>query len=284
MSARARLVLIALALAGCDPPATPTARGTVIGSTSVAIDTRMTTTRTGEAAVGNFLADTLLDAARAMGGPVDVALLNAGAIRGGRIAEDSVPVSIDAKLGRVYPPGDLTDFDVGGWYPFRDNHVVLTVTAAELASALERGAAQLPPDLADDQGGPLLHIGGGAYTIDCAGQVQLIDVASGTIAREGTRIARLEIGGVVLYDRAAGIDLLATTQVRVFVNSFVAKGFDGHLAFLQGVERQLIPYDMFRLADALVARVESSSPIAPVTEGRITVIGDCGQPLTLPQQ
>jgi 5'-nucleotidase / UDP-sugar diphosphatase len=276
------IATLTILLVACGPPSPPSARGVVIGSTSVDIDTRMTATRIGEAAIGNFLADTLRDAVVAMGEDVAIGLVNAGTIRGGRTTADSVPVDIDAELGRVYPAGDLTDADVLGWDPFRDDHVAMTVTGAELKSALERGAAQLPPDLRNDGGGPLLQLSGGAYTIDCAGTVQIIDPAHHTVVQEGTRITRLEVGGRVLYDRAAGIDELATSEVRIVVNSFVADGFDGHLSLGGGKDVHTIPFDAFNLADAAVARVRASSPIAPRTEGRITVVGDCGQPLTLP--
>lgn len=266
----------------CGPPSTPADRGVVIGATSVDIDTRLTATRIGEAAIGNFLADTLRDAVVARGEDVTLGLINAGAIRGGRTGAGAVPVSIDAKLGRVYPAGELTDVDVLGWDPFRDDHVAMTVTGAELKSALERGAAQLPADLRIDGGGQLLHLSGGAYTIDCAGTVQIIDLATHSIAREGTRVTRLEVGGRVLYDRAAGVDVLAASEVRLVVNEFVATGFDGHLALAGGTDQNEIEFDAFNLADAAVARVRATSPIAPRIEGRITVVGDCGRPLTLP--
>lgn len=281
MTERAAIAL-ALVVAGCGPPSTATPPRMVIGSTSVDIDTRMTATRTGEAAVGDFVADTLRDALAARPDPPAVALVNAGAIRGGDTARESIPVDIDAKLGRVYPAGPLTYFDVEGWYPFRDDHVIITVTGDELRSALERGAAQLPPDLMQDGGGPLMQIAGGAYTIDCAGVVQVIDPAHGAILREGTRVVHIEVGGRVIYDVAGGIDELATTDVRLVVNGFAASGFDGHLALTNGRDPDDLPFDDFNVADALVARVTATSPIAPKKEGRITVIGDCGQPLTFP--
>jgi len=125
-----RSLVILVLVAGCGPPSTPAGDGTIIGSTSVAIDTRSTATRVGEAPVGDFIADTLLAATRARGGDATVALVNSGAIRGGRTTRDAVPVDIDAKLGRVYGPGALTDHDVEGWIPFRDDHIIITVTAA----------------------------------------------------------------------------------------------------------------------------------------------------------
>jgi 2',3'-cyclic-nucleotide 2'-phosphodiesterase (5'-nucleotidase family) len=280
MASIARFALVVVV--GCGPPSTPARRGVVIGATSVDIDTRLTATRVGEAPIGNFLADTLRDAVTAMGDDVTVALVNAGTIRGGRTTAESVPAGVDAKLGRVYPAGDLTDDDVLGWDPFRDNHVAITVTGAQLKSALERGAAQLPPDLRIDGGGPLLHVSGARYTIDCAGDVQIIDVAQQRVAREGTRVVRLEVDDRLLYDVAGGVDALDGTEVRIAVNTFVADGFDGHLALGAGTDTDLIPFDVFNLADAAVARVRASSPIAPRLEGRITIVGDCGRPLTLP--
>ena len=277
-----RSLVILVLVAGCGPPSTPAGDGTIIGSTSVAIDTRSTATRVGEAPVGDFIADTLLAATRARGGDATVALVNSGAIRGGRTTRDAVPVDIDAKLGRVYGPGALTDHDVEGWIPFRDDHIIITVTAAQLKSALERGAAQLPPDLLLDGGGPLLQIAGARYTIDCSGMVQIIVPGLDVVAQEGTRISRLKIGGRVVWDRDAGIDELATTDVRLVVNTFVSDGFDGHIALTEGRDAEELPYDAFNIADELVARVMATSPIAPTRDGRITIVGDCGQPLTLP--
>lgn len=279
---RAAWIALVLVAGACGPPGPPPARGTVIGSTSVAIDTRSTATRTGESPVGDFIADTLRAANAALGDAAELALLNAGAIRGGRTTADSVPVTVEAKLGRVYGPGELTDDDVEGWFPFRDDHVVETVTGLELKGALERGAAQLPPDLRADGGGPLLDLSGGAYTIDCAGDVQTLDLVTGMIARAGTRVVHLEVGGRVLYDRAAGIDELAATDVRIVVNDFVSRGFDGHVTLAAGRDVHAVPFDTLSLSAALVARVAASSPIAPENDGRITVVGDCGAPLTPP--
>ncbi len=280
MSAHGSLPIVFLALAaGCGPPVTPSNRGVVIGATAVDIDTRLTATRIGESAIGDFLTDVLRDAVAALGDPVDVALVNAGTIRGGETSGDTVPVDVDAKVGRLYPAGPLTDVDVLGWDPFRDDHVVETVTGAELKSALERGAAQLPPDLRNDGGGPLLDVSGARYTIDCAGEVQLIDPAANMVIREGTRVTHLEVGGTVLFDAQSGIDVLDQSRVRLVVNGFIARGLDGHVALTIGTDPVDIPYDVFDLAHGAAERVRTDSPIAPVLEGRITVVGDCGRPL-----
>jgi 2',3'-cyclic-nucleotide 2'-phosphodiesterase / 3'-nucleotidase / 5'-nucleotidase len=276
-------VAVTVAAGACQPPGPPPSpRGRVIGSTTVAIDTRMTTVRVGESAIGDFMADTLAGALRGMGYTVTVALVNAGGIRGGNIGPGTLPLTIDGKLGKIYPPGALTDDDVRGWFPFRDDTVILTVTGTGLKSALERGAAELPPDLLDDDGGPLLDLSGGSYTIDCSGDVQLLGDGDNVVVRQGTRVTRLEVAGVLLFDRGAGVDRLADTSVRVAVNDFVAEGLDGHVALALPPEDVRIPFSLFDFRDALVAAVAASTPIAPALDGRITIVGSCGAPLTVP--
>jgi len=272
----------AVALVGCGPAGPKPVAGMVIGSSSVDIDTRITTVWVGEAAVGNFMADVLRQSVATMNGEIAMSFVNAGAIRGGVIKSGAVPVTIDAKLGKIYPAGDLTDADVEGWFPFHDDHEVMTLTGTQLKSVLERSAAQLPPDLKNNAGGPVLQVSGGRYTIDCEGTVQQIDAASQKVTTEGTRVVHIEVGGQVVYDRARGIDQLAATTVTVVVNSFVAAGLDGHLAFTKGTDRQAIPFDTFNFALTLVDAVRASSPIAPSVEGRIDVVGDCGRPLSPP--
>src|SRR5262249_44296617 len=153
----------------CQPAGPPELRGTVVGATAVDIDTRMATVRVGEAAIGDYVTDVLRAAVDREGFAVALALTNAGSIRGGRVEPGDVPVTIDAKLGRIYPAGPLTDFEIEGWMPFHDDQLVETVSGTQLKSALERGAAQLPPDLLADGGTAFLQLSGGSYTIDCAG-------------------------------------------------------------------------------------------------------------------
>src|SRR5262249_30308964 len=152
------------------------------------------------AAIGDYVTDVLRAAVDRAGFDVALALTNAGSIRGGRVEPGDVPVTIDAKLGRIYPAGPLTDFEIEGWMPFHDDQLVETVSGTQLKSALERGAAQLPPDLLADGGTAFLQLSGGSYTIDCAGAVQLLD-GDGDLLAEGARISRLEVGGELLFDR-----------------------------------------------------------------------------------
>jgi 5'-nucleotidase/UDP-sugar diphosphatase len=80
--------------------------------------------RTGEAAIGNLIADAMRASTKA-----DVAIMNGGGIRS----------------GRVFAPGaQITRRDVLAELPFDNKLVVLDITGAELKAAIENGLSQLP--------------------------------------------------------------------------------------------------------------------------------------------
>jgi 5'-nucleotidase/UDP-sugar diphosphatase len=269
-------LLLLLALASCTGDDAPT--GTVVGSTSVEIDTRIGTLRTGEAAIGDYLTDLYLADVGALGKPADAMLLNGGAIRGGTFDPTThAPLSPSSRIGALYPAGPLTDLELAGWYPFVDDTVVVTLGGAALKSALERSASVLPPDIRQDEGGAFLQVAGMSYTIDCAGQPQELDATHSSIVTEGARVVRLEVAGQVLLDAAAGIDKLAASQVRAVLTSFLVSGKDGHIGFTQGTEVDVIPLSTFDFGKQLIEDVRATSPIAPRKDGRITILGSCGQ-------
>lgn len=274
----------AVCLNCCSSEGTEPQGGTVIGSTNVDIDSRLQATHVGESSLANFLVDILKDGLNASGKDVDVAFLNAGAIRGGAINLETFAFVVpeDAK-GKIYPKGDLRDTDVAGWLPFPNDHSIAVISGVQLKSVLERSANALPPDLAQDLGGWLLHGAGLAYKIDCQGVRQELSDTQTEIATEGSRIVYIEVAGKgVIYDTAASIDELATVQVRIAVNTFVFEGNDGHLAFREATNGEAVPLAEFDHVKAVEDYIRSHSPIAPTTDGRITVIGDCGRPATLP--
>ena len=86
----------------------------------------------------------------------------------------------------------------------------------------------------------------------------------------------------MLFDRDAGVDVLATPNVRLVVNSFVADGGDGHFALTAAADAVTLPFDLFSPIDALVAAVAAGSPIAPARKAASPILGDCGMPLSLP--
>jgi 2',3'-cyclic-nucleotide 2'-phosphodiesterase (5'-nucleotidase family) len=276
-----RVCALAL-LVACS--STPGARvPIVIGSAAVAVDTRTQTTRTGEAAVGDWIMDLLVEESNKLGKQVDVGLMNAGAIRGGLIDPKTFKfLTDDGKLGKIYPAGPLTDVDVEGWYPFHDDYTFETLTGTQLKSVLERGVSELPPDLRNDLGGPFIQVSGVRYTADCSGAVQQLNSAMNAISSEGSRIVKLQVGAKVIYDAANGIDLLASSTVRVAVNSFIVKGLDGHISLGGGTNVDTITYAELGFGQKMKDKVKATSPIAMMTDGRIVIVGDCNQPLTFP--
>jgi 5'-nucleotidase/UDP-sugar diphosphatase len=96
----------------------------IIGTTAVELDSRNATVRTREAAIGNLIADAMRMSAKA-----DVAIMNGGGIR----------------AGRVYPPGTtISRRDVLEEVPFNNRVVAIDLSGAALRRAIEHGLAQLP--------------------------------------------------------------------------------------------------------------------------------------------
>ncbi len=283
----ARIVSIGLLVmyVGCgEAEDSEPAEAVVIGNSTVEIDTRLITTRVGEAAIGNFMADVLLDSLWDRGYMVDFALINAGAIRGGEWDLSSFsPRNDEAFLGQVYPAGELTDLQVDGWLPFRNDHTVARLTGGQLLSILERSVQHLPASLAENQGGWLLQTSDGlAYEARCDGVPQLLDSAGTGIAQEGQRIAKIVLGGRVVYDVADGIDELADLSVLMGVNSFIAGGNDGHIAFNEAEEVANLAFEDFNHIDEIKQYIQDNSPIAPSLSSRITIVGGCDVPVSLP--
>jgi 5'-nucleotidase / UDP-sugar diphosphatase len=95
-----------------------------LAATAIVLDSRTPTMRTGEATIGNLMADAMRASAR-----TQAALLNGGSIRG----------------EKVYVPGTMiTRRDVMAELPFSNRVVVIDVAGAVLRRGLENGLAQWP--------------------------------------------------------------------------------------------------------------------------------------------
>ena len=112
-----------------------------LSTTAVELDTRNATMRGREAAMGNLVADAARQKTRA-----DVAVMNGGGIRG----------------GRVYAPGSaITRRDVLAELPFRNRVVTIEITGAALRAAIENGLSRLPA-----AAGRFPHVSGMAVEYD----------------------------------------------------------------------------------------------------------------------
>ena len=97
---------------------------TPIGITAIELDSRNTTVRSRETAIGALVADAMRWSAQ-----TETAITNGGGIRG----------------GKVYPPGAiLTRRDVLAELPFGNRLVTLDVSGAALTAAIENGLSRLP--------------------------------------------------------------------------------------------------------------------------------------------
>jgi len=131
-----------------------------LSTTAVELDTRNATMRGREAAMGNLVADAARQKTRA-----DVAVMNGGGIRG----------------GRVYPPGSaITRRDVLAELPFRNRVVTIEITGAALRAAIENGLSRLPA-----AAGRFPHVSGMAVEYDAR-------------RAAGERVLTITVGGVPL--------------------------------------------------------------------------------------
>lgn len=136
-----------------------------LATTSVALDSRVATVRTREATIGSLIADAMRRATNA-----DVAVMNGGGIRG----------------GRIYPPGtSISRRDVLSELPFGNRLVILEIEGRELRAALENGFTQWPTP-----SGRFPQVSGLALDVDPQRPA-------------GQRIVAIRVGGVPLEpDRA----------------------------------------------------------------------------------
>jgi 5'-nucleotidase / UDP-sugar diphosphatase len=95
-----------------------------LGVTAVALDSRTATVRSREAAIGNIVADAMRTAAHA-----DVAIMNGGGIRGGKLYAANTPISRRDVLAEL---------------PFGNRVVAVEIDGRALKAAIENGLSQLP--------------------------------------------------------------------------------------------------------------------------------------------
>jgi 5'-nucleotidase/UDP-sugar diphosphatase len=131
-----------------------------LSTTAVELDTRNATMRGREAAMGNLVADAARQKTHA-----DVAVMNGGGIRG----------------GRVYAPGSaITRRDVLAELPFRNRVVTIEITGAALRAAIENGLSRLPA-----AAGRFPHVSGMAVEYDAR-------------RAAGERVLTITVGGAPL--------------------------------------------------------------------------------------
>ncbi|MHA1523433.1 MAG: bifunctional metallophosphatase/5'-nucleotidase [Alphaproteobacteria bacterium] len=136
----------------------------VIGSTATELDSRKSSVRSGETAIGSLIADAMREAAGS-----DLAIANGGGIRG----------------NKIYDAGTkLTRRDILTELPFGNVTVKLEMSGAMVRQALENGVSQV-----EKAAGRFPHVSGMTYEMDAKQPA-------------GSRIVSVMVGGKPLDDGA----------------------------------------------------------------------------------
>ncbi len=210
-------------------------RNQVIGTQS--IDIRRDPARLAESAMGNLVADAMLDKYPG----IDAALTNSGGLR-----QDIL----------ITPPsageaaGEITWGEVFAVLPFGNRTVILTLTGAQLTEALMNGfSPTCNPAIAT---GRSPQVAGLKATFHCNGITPVVDGI--WKAPEG-----VDPGDPL-------IPVGPTDTVRLVTNDFMLTGGDGYTVLTQATD-VLQPGD--GLLEITIEYIAANSPVAPVVEGRL---------------
>lgn len=257
--------------------------------------------RVGEHGIPNLMADILLTAAAADSKEtLDIAFINAGAIRAGFVDDKFMFTSEDGRIGAKFS-SDLTEDDLKRWFPFPNGASNMTLNGAQIKRSLESGVRawkddaglQFGPDLNNDKGGELLQVAGMSYEVTCAGTTRMVigpadcnpfdalKPCSYQNPYEADSITKITVGTTVIYDKSQGgwVDRGDTKEYRVTMSSFIADGLDNHLDFKDGKDRKDLEGNPWPFQEAIVDYFLANSPVTlNHNQNRIVVKGNCNLP------
>src|SRR3954452_23204038 len=185
-------------------------------------------TRLSESQMGNLVADAM----RAKYPGVEAAITNSGGLRQDLFF---APPSAGEQ------PGEITWGEVFGVLPFGNRTVIMTLTGAQLTTALLNGVSPVcDPSI---NTGRFPQVSGLTIRYHCNGTAPAID----SIAKGSTPVG-------------------PTDTVRFVTNDFMYGGSDGYTAFTNGTDVQQ-PGDA--LLDVAIEYITAHSPVTGVIEGRV---------------
>jgi 2',3'-cyclic-nucleotide 2'-phosphodiesterase (5'-nucleotidase family) len=208
-------------------------RNQVIGTAS--IDILRDPARLHESAMGNLVADAMLDKYPG----VEAAITNSGGLRQDILL---TPPSAGEQ------PGQITWGEVFAVLPFGNRTVIGTLTGAQLREALLNGFS--PFCNTQIATGRFPQVAGLKLAFHCEGTTPVVDQMAK--APEGTNGPLTPIG--------------PADTVRIVTNDFMLGGGDGYTA-LGGATDVLQPGD--GLLEITIEYIGANSPVAPVVQGRI---------------
>ncbi|MGP1675124.1 MAG: bifunctional metallophosphatase/5'-nucleotidase, partial [Candidatus Limnocylindrales bacterium] len=210
-------------------------RNQVIGASAPNTDILRDPTRLSESAMGNMVADAMLDKYPG----IEAAVTNSGGLRDDL---ECVPPSASEA------PCAITWGEVFAVLPFGNRTVIATYTGAQLVQGFTNGFSPVCDPLIAT--GRFPQVAGLKVTFHCNGTTAVVDqIAKAPAGPSGTLTP---VG--------------PTDTVRIVTNDFMFTGGDGWTALTGGTD-VLQPGDA--LLDIVIAYITANSPVAPVEEGRI---------------
>lgn len=196
--------------------------GDRIGQAAIDFDIRRSVVRTQETPVGNVVADALFDAAQRYcetgANPCpDFALQNAGGIR----------PETSCGLRDEIPSGPIFEQDVIDLLPFENELAVVRLTGTDIKLALEHAVSQLGQSGESAQAGYFLQVSHLQFNVDCSQEAQVPRADGSGLAQQGSRIQ-----GIHYEQNGDLIPLDEEQEYEVAINTYIASGNDGFLAFL----------------------------------------------------
>lgn len=203
---------------------------------SISADITRLPNAAGESALGNLVADAILEAGRpASAGAATIAFMNPGGIR--------ADLTSDSSSDRDRPAA-VTYEQVFTVLPFQNRLVVKTMTGDMIRTALEQQFENRPPD-----GDMVLQVSAGfTYSYD----------------RSKPAGKRVDPASIMVGGQPVG----AKQKYRVALTDFLGDGGDNFPVFAQATDPVYSIID----ADVLAAYLSRASPVGPPPTNRITRI------------
>jgi 5'-nucleotidase len=204
-----------------------------VGSTAVLLNGVRADVRTRETNLGNLITDAMIEKGRPLG--AQIAITNGGGIR------TSIAIG-DVSIGNV--------LDV---LPFGNTIALLTLTGAQVITALENGVS-----LVETAQGRFPQVGGMKFVWDikrpAGSRIVSVMVQKSSLSAQST--------DAIVYE-----PINPTGTYRVATNNFMLTGGDGYVVFTQGTNKLDTGFVM---ADVVAAYIGANSPVNQGLEGRIT--------------
>ncbi len=233
--------------------------GQPVGESLVDLDARKDTVREKESNLGNLITDSWLDWFQKKGRDINIAITNAGAIRG----------------DRIYPAGlfsfkDLIDID-----PFGNTVYEVKLIGSDLKKVLEIGASALIVEGDGYKEGERTSAGG-FYQV--SGLEIHIDTSKRPFSAiyDGRDVKRVVFPGervvkVMVKDGTGWAPLDLKREYTILVPSWLVKGGDGYYIFRE-IEDKVD--STFIMVDLLMFYFKEHSPVDPKVEDRIVIEGN----------